>query len=65
MIYHGVADSTKDDYEAASATELADFGFMRIVYMIILLSHIDLAIVVVPLILLALHYAISEKLIST
>ena len=34
---------------------------MRILYLIILLSPIGLAIVVVPLVLLALYYAISEK----
>ncbi|MGB3588477.1 MAG: DUF420 domain-containing protein [Tunicatimonas sp.] len=66
VIYHGSADSTKfgdvDNNGVVSATELAELGVMRTIYLIILLSHIGLAIIVVPLVLLALYYAISEKI---
>lgn len=65
VIYHGAAESTKfgdiNSDGVISAEELADLGFLRTVYLIILLSHIGLAIVVVPLVLLALYYAITEK----
>lgn len=65
VIYHGAADSTKfgdvNHDQVVSAEELAAIGGMRMVYLVILLSHIGLAIIVVPLVLLALYYAISEK----
>lgn len=68
VIYHGAADSTKygdvNHDGLVSASELASLGFARILYLIILLSHIGLAIVVVPLVLLALYYAISNKFIQ-
>ncbi len=66
VIYHASASSTKFGdingngvLEAAEATAL---GIWRTVYLVILLSHILLAIVVVPLVLLALYYALSDKI---
>lgn len=65
VIYHGAAESTKfgdtNHDGLVSAEELASLGFTRTLYLVILLSHIGLAIIVVPLVLLALYYAISEK----
>ncbi|MEO0334245.1 MAG: hypothetical protein AAF223_21670 [Bacteroidota bacterium] len=46
VVYHGVADFTKfDDVDndgMVSSSELADLGFMRTLYLTILLSHIGL-----------------------
>lgn len=45
-----------------SDTEKAELGSLRIIYLIILLSHIVLSAVVVPFVLLAIFYAITNKL---
>ena len=44
-----------------SATELKAVGTLRPIYLVILLTHIILAIVVVPLVLLAIYFAFSGQ----
>ena len=65
VIYHASAPSTvfgdvngNGMLDPAEATAL---GIWRPVYLLILLSHILLAIVVVPLVLLALYFALTHK----
>ncbi|MGK7397826.1 MAG: DUF420 domain-containing protein [Candidatus Cyclobacteriaceae bacterium M3_2C_046] len=64
VIYHSSAPSTKfgdlDGDGMLSATESAELGSMRIIYLAILLSHILLAIVVVPFVLLAMFHALRK-----
>ena len=43
------------------ASELAAIGVWRYIYLGVLLSHILLAIVVVPFVLLALYHALTKK----
>ncbi len=44
------------------AIEQENLGSMRIVYLSLLLSHIGLSIVVVPFVLFAFYYALSDKI---
>ncbi|MCC5944331.1 MAG: DUF420 domain-containing protein [Bernardetiaceae bacterium] len=67
VIYHssgyaGVKYGDVDGDGIVSATELAALGIMRTVYLVILLTHIVLAVVVVPLVLLAIYYAWTEQI---
>lgn len=52
VIYHNNAESTP----------FGGIGFIRYVYFFILLTHILLAIVVVPFVLLALYFALSKQI---
>lgn len=65
IIYHSSAPSTVfgdiNGDGVLDITEKAALGSMRVVYLVILLSHILLAIVVVPFVLLSLFYALSRK----
>jgi putative membrane protein len=66
VIYHFQAPSTRfGDINAdgiLDASELASVGSMRYVYLFILLTHIALAIIVVPLVLLAFYFALSKQI---
>lgn len=68
VIYHANAPSTVfgdvNGDGLLDDAELGSLGGMRSVYLIILLSHILLAVVVVPLVLMALYFALSAKLTS-
>ncbi|WKN30628.1 DUF420 domain-containing protein [Porifericola rhodea] len=66
VIYHASADSTvygdlNGNGELDASEEVA-LGGMRTFYLIILLSHIVLAAIVVPFVLLALYFAIANKI---
>lgn len=65
VIYHASAPSTVfGDLNGSGVLEEAEriaLGATRTIYLIILLSHILLAIVVVPFVLFALFYAITGK----
>jgi putative membrane protein len=68
VIYHSGAESTiygdlnRDGILSESEREI--LGSKRIIYLIILLSHIALATIVVPFVLLALFYAYSNNFIK-
>ncbi len=51
VAYHMTTDSTKYGGQ----------GFMRIVYFVILISHISLSIIIIPLVLVTYVRALSEK----
>jgi putative membrane protein len=51
VAYHMTTDSTKYGGQ----------GFMRIVYFVILISHISLSVIVIPLVLVTYVRALSEK----
>lgn len=66
LIYHASAPSTvygdiNGDGQLDTSEEIA-LGSMRTVYLIILLSHILLAIVVVPFVLLTFYYALTNRI---
>lgn len=65
ITYHSSTDSTvygdingNGELENSEAAKIAG---MRTVYLIVLLSHILLAIAVVPLVLLAMYFALAKK----
>lgn len=66
IIYHSSADSTVfgdvDGNGVLDAAEASQIGNARLVYLGILISHIILAAVVVPFVLLALYFALSDKI---
>ena len=66
VAYHFLEPSTKfgdiDANGVVDATELAAVGAMRMVYLIILLTHILLATAVVPLVLFSIYFAMSGQL---
>jgi putative membrane protein len=66
VVYHFQAPSTKfgdiNGDGILSETELAEVGIMRGIYLIILLTHILLAIVVVPFVLIAFYFALSKQI---
>ncbi len=66
VIYHASIDSTKfgdvNGNGIVSDEELAEIGAMRSVYLVILLSHILLSIVVVPFVLFAFYYSLTDKI---
>lgn len=65
VIYHSSAESTVfgdfnkngilEDHEAEA------LGMMRTIYLVILISHIVLAAIVVPFVLLAMYFALTER----
>lgn len=67
LIYHSSATSVifgdVDHDGLLSASELSDVGFMRSIYVFTLLSHIVLSIVVVPFVLIAFYFALSDQII--
>lgn len=68
VIYHSGAESTiygdanRDGILSDSEREI--LGSNRMIYLIILLSHIALATIVVPFVLLALYYAYTNNLVK-
>jgi len=68
VIYHSSAESTVygdlNGNGTLEATETSALGFLRTIYLVILISHIILAAVVVPFVLLALYFALSDKIVK-
>lgn len=66
VIYHASVESVKfgdlNSDGVLSQAELLKIGIMRNVYLGILLSHILLAAIVVPFVLLAFYYALSNRI---
>lgn len=66
VIYHFQGSHTLfgdvDGNGLVSESELATLGNTRGVYLVILLTHIVLAVVVVPLVLLAIYFAFSQQI---
>ena len=66
VIYHASTTSTVfgdvDHDGVLSSAEKAELGSMRGIYLFTLLSHIGLSIVVVPFVLLAFYYALSNQI---
>ncbi len=66
VIYHASAESTVfgdvNGNGSLEATEMNSIGNMRAVYLVILITHIILAVAVVPFVLLALYFALTEKI---
>ena len=65
VAYHMTADSTKfGDINAdgnLDATEIANAGIMRYVYIIILLTHIVLSVAIIPMVLITYVRALAER----
>ncbi len=65
VIYHFQGSQTifgdLDHNGILSDAERAEAGFARTLYLIILLTHIVLAVIVVPLVLLAIYFALSGQ----
>lgn len=65
IIYHSSVESTVfgdlDKNGIVDAQEAAAIGSMRTIYLTVLISHIILAAIVVPFVLLAMYYALTEK----
>lgn len=68
VLYHSAAPSTIfGDINGNGVLEKAEklqVGISRPIYLVLLLSHILLATIVVPLVLMALYYALSNKITS-
>ncbi|MEQ8712562.1 MAG: DUF420 domain-containing protein [Cyclobacteriaceae bacterium] len=66
IIYHATIDSTlfgdTNGDGLVSEDELIVVGTMRSIYLIVLLSHILLSIVVVPFVLFAFYYSLTDKI---
>lgn len=66
IIYHATIDSTVfgdiNGDGVVSDDELAEVGMLRRVYLFVLLSHILLSIVVVPFVLFAFYYSLTDKI---
>ncbi|HCX21466.1 MAG: hypothetical protein CMB80_09970 [Flammeovirgaceae bacterium] len=66
VLYHASTTSTvfgdMDHDGVLSEVESAELGSMRGIYLFTLLSHIGLSIVVVPFVLLAFYYALSNQI---
>ncbi|WP_258097648.1 DUF420 domain-containing protein [Marinoscillum pacificum] len=66
VIYHASTTSTvfgdMDHNGVLSDAERTELGSMRAIYLVTLLSHIGLSIVVVPFVLLAFYYALSNQI---
>jgi putative membrane protein len=65
VAYHMTTDSTVygdiDGNKILDATEKENVGFMRVVYLFILLSHIALSIVIIPLVLITYVRALALR----
>lgn len=68
VIYHSSVESTVfgdlDKNGIVDTHEVAAIGMMRTVYLLILISHIVLAAIVVPFVLLAMYYALTDKFVQ-
>lgn len=68
VIYHFQAPSTKfGDVNAdgiVDAVELAAVGLSRSIYVVILLSHIVLAAIVVPFVLLSIYFGLTNQVVK-
>jgi len=66
VIYHSSADSTvfgdSNGDGVLSDAEAASINNMRVIYLVILISHIILAAVVVPFVLLSLYFSLTDKI---
>ena len=66
LIYHSNATSVifgdVDHDGLLSVSELSEVGFIRSFYVFTLLSHIVLSIVVVPFVLIAFYFALSDQI---
>lgn len=67
VLYHSSAGSTYyGDIDGSGVVEeiemTEDYQFWKPIYLLILLSHIGLAVVVVPLVLFAIYFAISNNI---
>lgn len=66
IIYHATTESVKygdlNGNGILEETELAQVGASRGIYLFVLLSHILLAIAVVPFVLFAFYFALSNKI---
>jgi len=66
ILYHLTVPSTKygdvNGDGMVDGTELLAVGSLRYLYYFVLLSHILLSIIVVPLVLMAFYYALTEKI---
>lgn len=67
VIYHGTTDSTVfgdiNHDGVLDAEESAAVGSSRTIYLSVLLSHIAFSIVVVPFVLMAFYYALSDQVV--
>lgn len=65
VAYHSQGLETKfgdiDHNKVVDAAEAAKIGILRYIYLFILLTHIVLAAIVVPFVLLAIYYGISRQ----
>lgn len=65
IIYHASVPSVKfgdaDGNGVLSAAESTSLGSLRIIYLVTLLSHIGLSIVVVPFVLMALYFGLTNQ----
>ena len=65
VAYHLSADSTKygdtDHDGIVSEAELAEAGIMRLIYFVILITHILLSIIIIPLVLFTYVRALAER----
>lgn len=65
VVYHSQGYETKfgdlDHNKIVDAAEAARVGFLRYIYLFILLTHIVLATVVVPFVLLAIYFGITRQ----
>ncbi|MTI30545.1 DUF420 domain-containing protein [Xanthovirga aplysinae] len=68
VIYHSSAPSTVfgdlNGDGVLSEAEKAAVGGLRVVYLVLLITHIILAAVVVPFVLLAFYFALSNKIVK-
>lgn len=66
VIYHGTSESTVfgdiDHNGVLDEAETAALGSSRTIYLLVLLSHIGLSIVVVPFVLIAFYFALSDQI---
>lgn len=66
VLYHSSVDSVKfgdiDHDGVLSETELANVGSTRSIYLFVLASHIMLSILVVPFVLFAFYYALTDQI---
>lgn len=66
VLYHSSVDSVKfgdiDHDGVLSETELANVGSTRNIYLLVLASHIMLSILVVPFVLFAFYYALTNQI---
>lgn len=66
VLYHSSVDSVKfgdiDHDGVLSETELATAGSTRSIYLFVLASHILLSILVVPFVLFAFYYALTDQI---